>query len=218
MATNRDDISVICFDLGGVVLRICRTWAEGCAAAGVAMKGDPYELARRAGQADGHLHNELQTGRITAQAYAERFSALTGGVYSADEVMRIHDAWVLGEYPGMADLIGDIHRAGLETAILSNTSHEHWITFDQYPAFIALRNRHGSHLLGLIKPDEAIYRAFEQATGFGGASILFFDDLEDNIDAAQAFGWNAVRIDHAGSPSEQIRGVLEQESVLTTVG
>ncbi len=33
-------IRLVCFDLGGVVIRICRTWAEGCAAAGLEVR-DP---------------------------------------------------------------------------------------------------------------------------------------------------------------------------------
>ncbi len=28
-------IQLVCFDVGGVVVRICHTWAEGCAAAGI---------------------------------------------------------------------------------------------------------------------------------------------------------------------------------------
>lgn len=43
--------------------------------------------------------------------------------------------------------------------------------------------------LGVIKPDARIYEILEEGTGLSGAEILFTDDREDNIAAAQARGW-----------------------------
>ena len=77
---------------------------------------------------------------------------------------------------------------------------------------------HASHLLGLLKPDEAIYRAFERASGFDGTDgrpeeILFFDDLEENVEAARACGWSSVRVDHTGDPAEQMRRELRERGL-----
>ena len=68
----------------------------------------------------------------------------------------------------------------------------------QFGAPARLRHRHASHLLGLAKPDAAIYHAFAHQTGFSPNRIVFFDDLAENIQAARASGWNAHQIDHAG--------------------
>ena len=50
--------------------------------------------------------------------------------------------------------------------------------------------------------------------GIPGEDIVFFDDLEDNITAARAVGWDAVKIDHASETAPQIRAALEQRGVL----
>jgi FMN phosphatase YigB (HAD superfamily) len=67
--------------------------------------------------------------------------------------------------------------------------------------------------LRLAKPDEAIYRAYEKATGVAGAEIIFFDDLAENIEAARAAGWNAEQIDHTGDTAEQVRMLLSRYGI-----
>jgi putative hydrolase of the HAD superfamily len=213
MSDGHAPVGLICFDLGGVLLRICRTWAEGCQAAGVEVRGDIDALH---GRHDGlhELADAHQTGRIDLATYAERFSVLVDHLYDAAEVSRVHDAWILGLYDGVDQLIGRIEQAGVDTAILSNTNHEHWSTLPRYPVLERVRHRHASHELGLRKPDEAIYRALEARTGRHAEAIVFFDDLEENVRAARAVGWRAYRIDPHGSPPQQITSVLAELGVL----
>ena len=136
-------IRLVCFDLGGVIVRICRSWTEGCQAAGLDVRGDVDPLSL---PSDGWRRVEAayQTGRIDGRTYAQRCSALVDGLYSPEEIRRIYDAWILGEYDGVEQMILRIHEAGVHTAVLSNTSHEHWLHMRQYPAFRQLRNKHGS--------------------------------------------------------------------------
>jgi HAD superfamily hydrolase (TIGR01509 family) len=140
-----------------------------------------------------------------------------GDVYSADEISRMHDAWILDEYAGVADIVDEIHMAGVATACLSNTNHAHWTrctSSTDYPAVARLGSRHASHLLGCGKPDEAAFRAFERATGSDAARVLFFDDIAVNVDAARAYGWNAERIDATTETAPQIRAYLSDYGVL----
>ena len=44
-------------------------------------------------------------------------------------------------------------------------------------------------LLALAKPDAAIYEAVERDGGVAPQALLFADDRLDNIEAAQARGW-----------------------------
>ncbi len=206
-------IRLVCFDLGGVIVRICRTWAEGCAAAGIEMRNGVDPLS---GSPDGwqEMHELHQTGRIDLLSFARRCSRIMGGAYTPEEIVRVHEAWTLDEYEGVGDLVERIHEAGIETAVLSNTTHEHWVTFDRYPTFTQLRNRFGSHELALRKPDPAAYRAIEDHTGCSGAEILFFDDLPENIDAARGLGWRVLKIDPSGSTSQQMERALVEHDVL----
>jgi len=200
---------VLCLDLGGVVVRICRSWQEGCAAAGVphrvaAAESDPSFVRERA-----RLVDIYQRGALPHADFVAAVSEAFGGAHSPAEIDRIHGAWILGDYPGMRELLQEVRALGIEVACLSNTNDVHWQQMHATSAaFNAIGIRHASHLLGVNKPHADIYRAFESATGFQAADILFADDLQENIDAARALGWNAVHIDHAGSPAEQIARTL----------
>ncbi|MCA9285754.1 MAG: HAD-IA family hydrolase [Phycisphaerales bacterium] len=206
-ATIRDDRPrLVCFDLGGVVVRICRSWAEGCAAAGLPVHGAAERERTRSDRQEAVL--AYQTGRIDGPAFARKISAILDGAYTPKEIMDVHRAWIIGAYPGMDTLIDGIHAAGLETGVLSNTNAEHWSALEGIGAFTRLHNRHASHLLGLHKPDPAIYRAFEAATGFGADDIVFFDDLPENVEGARSAGWRAMPIDPLGDPASQVRGHL----------
>ena len=68
-----------------------------------------------------------------------------------------------------------------------------------------------SHLVGHRKPDAAIYEHVERTTGFGGAEILFFDDVMENVQAAEKRGWLGYHIDpKPDDPMSQIRATLAQ--------
>lgn len=210
----------IIFDLGGVLVRICRTWEEACAKANIEPRDavrfrDPALVARRK-----HFHHLHQTGAIACRAYFAAIAGSTAGLYSADEVRRIHNAWTLDDYPGVVGLIKRLRAAGVRTACLSNTNHSHWNILTQgdgarrspSSALAWLDDRLASHVMGLAKPDEAIYRAAEESLGVSAVDIVFFDDLEENIAAARARGWRAHLVDHTGDTAGQIESHLADTS------
>ncbi len=207
-----NQIRLVCFDLGGVVIRICRTWAEGCAAAGLEVR-DP-SLWRQTRSARWALIVQYQTGRIDGRTYAAQASALVDGLYSPSEILGIHHAWMQEEHEGVAELVDRLHDAGLDTAALSNTNPDHWARIVQYPAVMRIRHHLASHRLGLHKPDPSIYRRLEQQLGYSSPEILFFDDMAENVEAARAVGWHAEHIDPEASPRDQITAALTTHGVL----
>ena len=208
-------IQLVCFDVGGVLLRICRSWREGCAAAGLDLRG-PHHRLHAAN--DWFVPSELivlhQTGRVECHEYFQRVSQATDQLYSADEIASVHSAWLRGEFDGVGDLVDRIHQAGIETAALSNTNHAHWIRMREFPSVMKLQHRLASHELGLHKPDRAIFIEAERRFKRHGAEILFFDDLQDNIEAARSVGWNAVLIDPTMPTDVQIERALKDYGLL----
>lgn len=203
---------IICFDIGGVLVRICRSWNEGCIAAGVPVRSFDEDAAHR-----GRIHDivhELQRGALEDHEFHRGVSDLYRGVWSPEEVARIDAAWLLGPYEGTADLIRDLDAAGRETACLSNTSGGHWKSLLEFECVSRLQHRHASHLLGLVKPDPDIYLAFERLTGGRPGEIVFFDDLEANVAAATDRGWDAVRIDHETDTARQMREALADRGLI----
>ncbi len=213
-------IKAVVFDWGGVILQICRSWDEGCDRAGVERRdrpgGDAMTLERR------RLNVAYQTGQIDCDTFFRNIASSTRGVYSIDEVVRVHDAWLVREYTGVRTLIEELNAAGrVQTGLLSNTSHRHWLRHlptehaaAEFPSIGLLTHKHASHLLRLAKPHVEIHRAFERESGFRPTEILFFDDLADNIAGAHAAGWHAHQIDHTGDTASQMRAALRTLGLL----
>ena len=207
-------IKVVCFDAGGVLVRICRTWEEGCAAAGLDLR--PRDDSDEAKRTRRSVNADYQSGKIEAAQFYEVMAGSTGS-YTPEEVRLVHDAWIIDEYDGVRRLVEEIHvaaRAG--TGVLSNTNASHWAQMGPERSMVVfdVQHPHASHLLGHVKPDEAIYRAFERETGFAPGEILLFDDLADNVAAAQRAGWQAHQIDHEGDTAAQMRAHLGAIGVL----
>ncbi len=206
---------MICFDVGGVLVRLRKSWVDVCHAAGLDVRADA--ASDRAEDLRSEIMADYVLGRISHGVWAERTARALGDVYAIDEITRMHDAWILDEYAGVADIVDELHTTGIATGCLSNTNHAHWTRFassPDYPSVARLGSRHASHLLGCAKPDEAAFRAFERATGSEPAGVLFFDDIAVNVDAARAYGWNAERIDPATETAPQIRAHLSDYGVL----
>ncbi|MCP4797884.1 MAG: hypothetical protein GY885_17160, partial [Phycisphaeraceae bacterium] len=84
---------VICFDLGGVLIRICRDWGEGCAAAGI----DPRTHQPRPGHDERAraLIARYQRGEVECVGFQRELSELFDGLWTPDEVACIDRAWIL---------------------------------------------------------------------------------------------------------------------------
>ncbi len=214
--TTVPGVRVVAFDLGGVLVQIVGSWAEAHMRAGLAPNPcaeDPDFLARRAPLAD-----EISRGRLTPDDYYRATAEASRGAYSANDIRRIHAAWHWAEQPGVDAVIEAIEATGIATGALSNTSEPHWADLRGpralFPSVARLHHAVASHLVGALKPERAIYRAFEAACGVSGAGVLFFDDLEENVDAARALGWRAERIDPSRETGPQLWDGLRRHGVL----
>jgi putative hydrolase of the HAD superfamily len=205
-------VRLVCFDLGGVLVRIARGWDDACRRAGV-------ELPHVGADAWARHHDLMlryETGEIDEAAYICEAPAVVGGGVTGDAIVRVFDAWLLGMYPGAAEVIDDLRFRGFKTGCLSNTNARHWNTLNQLDTYAPLRRldfRLASHELRVMKPAEQAYRRAEAATGFWGDQVLFFDDKQDNVDAARAVNWKAELIDRADDAVAQVREYLAAHGV-----
>jgi FMN phosphatase YigB (HAD superfamily) len=216
MAANE---RVVCFDLGGVLVRICRTWSEACIAAAIAERNPEWFASDAWKQRRQAVGDRYQCGSIDCDAYHSELAAHNGGAYTSTELRRIHDAWTLDEYPGALELVEALNALpSVTTACLSNTNHGHWVRLAnldgrrEYPSVLGLRHQLASHLLGCAKPGARIFElafaAFTESRELSPHDVFYFDDLEENVTAARAVGWSAFLVDHRGDTSGQMRRVL----------
>lgn len=204
---------LLVFDLGGVLIRICRDWAQACAESGVTLPADLSPIAATLHQ----LVALSETGAMEQDAFC---TALGRELDMGRQ--QVHDActaYLLGPYPGTHALLDELAQRGVATACLSNTNAHHWAMMTRPGhrhclGLDRLDHRFASHLIGLRKPDPAIYRHVQEQTAVAPERILFFDDAPENVDAAAACGWAARLIDREGDPAVQIRDHLRRYDVL----
>jgi putative hydrolase of the HAD superfamily len=209
----KTSVNLVCFDLGGVLVRIAHGWRDAWERADIQHPFASEDAWKR--------HTELmirfETGEMDEAGYLRHAPEAVGGGVPAEAIVKVFDAWLLGMYPGAVGLIDELNSRGFKTACLSNTNARHWgqITrLDEYRPLQRLHYKLASHELRVMKPDEQAYRRAEAATGFWGEQILFFDDRLENVEAARGAGWKAELIDRADDAIPQVRECLAAHGVL----
>lgn len=203
---NLAEKSLVCFDLGGVLVKMARSWNECLKWAGLERHCRPdLEIPVHAFEP----YNLHELGAMPDGEYLARLAEFLG-LPTPEDALRAHLGFLGDPYPGTLELVEDVHRAGLRTACLSNTEEWHWrkMTGPDYPAVQALQIQTASHLLNARKPDPAIFRAVSELAGAPPERVVYFDDVSSNVDGARAAGWEAHHVDRFGDPAAQMRAIL----------
>jgi putative hydrolase of the HAD superfamily len=210
--TMQPGIRLVCFDLGGVLVKVAAGWQDACRLGGLMTLPEQGVWERQ------HtLMQQFECGKIDEAGYFNGVGACGIGVCPED-VVRVFDAWLAGVYPGALELIDELRGRGIVTACLSNTNGRHWRQLTTENADYArlmkkLDHRFASQEMGVAKPDAQAYLHVQRRTGVEAKQIIFFDDRVENVEAALGVGWNSERITAADAIGEQ-RGVLARYGVL----
>lgn len=204
--------TAVCLDWGGVLVRICSSFQQAAARAGLDLRplaASPEAIGERS-----RLIHAYETGGLSDDAFFDQLARATGGVYTPDELRMVHDAWLIEEYPGACDLIEDLRAAGLHTALLSNTNPRHYqrSLSKEFGAIQRLDVRLLSHEIRIAKPDPRAFDAVRRAIAC--ERVVYFDDRSEHVAAAQAVGLLAHGVDPDGDPPGQVRAILADLDVL----
>ena len=209
------DVGLVCFDLGRVLVRICRDWRHACEVAGLTPPP-----AERFEQHRARVHDavcRVEVGQISPDAFCADLAPAFG--LQPREAAAVLDGFTRGPYDGAVELLDELKRLGVATACLSNTNERHWQLMNDpashtYFPFSRLTHAFASHEVKLRKPDDAIYRHVERVTGVPGEKIAFFDDVLENVEAAKRCGWQGCWIDPApDDPLRQVRRFLAERGL-----
>ncbi len=203
---------LIVFDLGGVLVRVARTWDQAVARAGVTC-ASPNQTAGLAAcpQFEGY-----QAGSVDEATYLEALRTWLD-LDSTDDARGAHNGILLEPYPGSETIVARLIEDGHDVAMLSNTNDLHWVVMSDgaglTPHIASIPKRFLSHELQDFKPNESIFRTVERETGRAPHEIIYFEDTAVNLDAARACGWQAVAIDPFGDTASQIRAALAERGI-----
>lgn len=188
-------VETVVFDVGGVLV----DW-------------DPRHLYRNV------FDDELEMERFLAEVctwewhhrhdagvpFAESIPALLDRFPAHASMIRLWDEryldMVAGEIPDVVDVVRDLHARGTRLLVLSNMPAEVWPRLTARFEWFALFD--GCVVSGVekvVKPDPAIYRVLVDRHGVDPASTVFVDDRPENVDAADALGFDGVLFTDAAS-------------------
>lgn len=141
----------------------------------------------------------------TADFYAYIAKALPEGVRSLPEeelYERLHDIWnmMIGSFaPDKLEYLGRLRDEGYRILMLSNTNEGHWEGIERL-----FRHTTGkavgdlfdglylSYEMRMRKPEREIFLSLLRSEGVEPSDCIFFDDLEENCEAARSVGIEAV--------------------------
>jgi putative hydrolase of the HAD superfamily len=198
-ALTPDAADALLFDLGRVVLDIDMTrtvacWAghAGCAPADI--------VARYSADA---FYERHEVGAINAAGYFDSLRRSLRIDISDAQFLEGWNAIFVGEMPGIAALLARAARR-LPLYAFSNTNAAHVAHFSAPFAEVLghFKELFLSSSIGLRKPNADAYDHVVARIGVPAHRIVFFDDLEENIEGARSRGLKVVHVTSPTSVSE----------------
>lgn len=188
------------FDLGGVIMDICRSRAvDAFRELGMADADsffDPYLQRGYFGQ--------LEAGQISADRFRREIRPLFSRPVTDAEIDAGLCRFLVGIPEERLRRLSDLRTAGHRVFMLSNTNPIMW---DAYilPEFAKLGGDVSDYFDGIVtsfeagccKPDARIFSYAVTRLGLTPSETTFFDDGQGNVDAARALGFLAETVSDA---------------------
>jgi glucose-1-phosphatase len=195
---------VVLFDLGGVLVDV-----EGVTAF-QRMLGRPLaqeEVWQRWLTASAWV-STFESGQCTPETFAAGIVTEWGLSVTAEAFLDDFRGWPKRLFPGVRDLLVRL-APHCTLACLSNTNSVHWPHVRDTLGLSGLLHRYYlSHEIGHLKPARAAFEHVLADLGCPPASVVFLDDNQLNVDAAQAVGIQAYRT----------VGIAEVQATLRSLG
>lgn len=134
----------------------------------------------------------------------------------AEELHRL--TWLKGYrlFPEVREVLDWCRAQGLRMGVISDTSPSLPLTLEAAGIGTYFDCAICSDLVGVMKPDPAIYQAALDALGVTAEESVYVDDYDVEADGARAMGFTAFHIDRArpGDGKWRLRSLLELEKYL----
>lgn len=205
MRFQRNEIRVVLFDVGGVLVEL----------SGLAMLLSWLGHRATAEQVrtlwlTSPIVRSFETGRMQPAAFAEQMITELSLQVSSEEFLTELYARSQRVLPGAVELVRRVPRDYVR-ATLCNTNALQWTSLIEQRDLIGAFDQHfASHLTGKIKPDEEAFQNVLATLGCEGPETLFLDDSELNVAAAKRVGMTGY---HVQGPVEA-EGALREAEVL----
>jgi putative hydrolase of the HAD superfamily len=190
----------VLFDLGGVLVDVdqSRIFAGLAAQTGIDQAEVRARIFTKFPIQDDFIVQEYLPERLTDEVNQSLGTDLT-----QEQVLNAVNSELGSTIETTAALLPML-RTRTKVGCLSNTNSIHWDHMLRTYAFMGhFDRRFASQIIGHAKPGAQIYRRVIELLDVRPQEILFFDDKQENVDAASKLGWHArLYIGHQGLLAE----------------
>jgi FMN phosphatase YigB (HAD superfamily) len=157
---------------------------------------------------NGGLQVQYEKGEISTQAF-QQFFCKQAQVDISLENLNFAVSNIFEPLGEMIRLLDELQRAGHRLGLLSNTCDCHWQFLLGDDRFKFLHSSFEqiilSFVVGCAKPESDIYRIAAERANCEPSSILFIDDLQENVSAAKLFGFEGIHFQGSSDLIEQLK-------------
>jgi len=181
-------IEVVYFDLGKVIVDF-----DHSRAAQELLKVTPLSLKEAmAALSDGELVSEYETGRLSSQEHYRKVCRRLQMGVSIEKFRELWGSMFLPEPLLSESFLQDLKKH-YRLMLLSNTNEIHFdFVIEHYPILRLIEERLLSYQAGCMKPEARIFELAIKKAGVAPENIFFTDDRQENIEAAQRVGIQAL--------------------------
>ena len=213
MPADHNRITAVLFDFGGVITDDpFRAMAGGAVQTGIDL-ADFAKIAVGHGDygAGDHPWHQLERGEIE-QADYDRATDEIARSLGYDGFPRLPVDLILGSAmqvrPEMFDFLGELRAANVATAIVTNNVRAlgAWRDLADWDAIVDVVV--DSCDVGMRKPEARIFRHTCSQLGVDPRHAVFLDDMQANVEGAEAVGLTAILVEDPAVAIESVRSLV----------
>jgi FMN phosphatase YigB (HAD superfamily) len=196
MLSDHSSIKLLCFDLGGVLVRLkSGVGAELLDLCPPHRRGDLAALIRDDfvhPQNEFSLNERYQLGHHSTEDYIGQLLPVFEGTLAEALLREKALSVIAGEYEAVSALLPKL-RNRYRLGCYSNTHDLHWEHMhSRFSWFEHFEFKLASHLTGIAKPHPDSFLTISRIAGVAPSECLFIDDRKVNVEGANAVGMKAL--------------------------
>ena len=133
-----------------------------------------------------------ECGKITTEEFLDSLYVVFNSKFSKQKLLDAYNEIIVIENSGILPLVKKA-KEHYRIAVLSNTSEAHWEkSLEIAPLLQQFPEKFTSFQIGAMKPAPEVYQKVIASLRVEASSILFIDDVKENIDGAVACGMKGI--------------------------
>lgn len=138
------------------------------------------------------MFTPLEKGEWGFETCLDHLQRLFNGRYDRSKLVQAMESVLTVPIEGMEEIVRRVSERNV-TALVSNTNEFHYAYCQRVvPALKYLQQHFVSFKIGATKPDRTFYERVVRELQLQPAEMLFIDDLEENVEAAEKTGMRGL--------------------------